>query len=110
MSKKEKIVYTVLGIFLALLLIFNSLWLGLIVSLLQNWFRDPYADYPALATQRGTAYIAADDTAYIRTDRVYLDPEKVGSGEIKLYQIGEIIEERERIFAEKKSNPDSASE
>lgn len=96
MSKKEKIVYTILGVFLVLLLIFNTLWVWLTIDLLfvsMHRFQDPYDDYIALALQRGTEnYILMDDTAYIRTDRVYLDPQKVESGEIRIYSSSEVYQ------------------
>lgn len=114
MSKKEKIVYTILGIFLALLVIFNTLWVWLMITIIPMHFHDPYMDYPALATQRGTEYILMGDAAYIRTDRVYLDPKKVESGEIEIYNGVDlrkmIMEERERILAENESNPEPAEE
>lgn len=94
MSKKEKTVYTVLGIFLALLMILNTLWLWLLGALMTRRFQDPYIDYPALATQRGSIYVLADDAVYIRTDRVYLDPQKAASGEIRIYSAEELLRER----------------
>lgn len=91
MSKKERTVYTVLGIFLVLLMIFNTLWLCFLAALMTRHFQDPYMDYPALAPRRGATYVLADDAVYIRTDRVYLDPEKAESGEIEIYNAEELL-------------------
>lgn len=112
MSKKEKIVYTVLGIFLVLLLIFNTLWLWLVVDLIfveHQFFQDPYDDYITLSLQRGTEnYILMDDTVYLRTDRVYLDPAKVERGEIRLYSVDEVYQahmEKLREYGALNSDP-----
>lgn len=111
MSKKEKIVYTILGVFLVLLLIFNTLWVWLMITLIPMHFQDPYMDYPALATQRGTTYILMDDITYIRTNRVYLDPQKVESGEIRIYSTSEVYRAHmEKLEEYGVLNSDSAEE